>query len=146
MEQCYSWEANGHSASQEIACLLWTGQFITVFTTALQWPLFWARCIQSTPYPPVSLRYILISSHLHLDRVVSSLQVFLPKLFTHFSSTCMLHVLASSFPWLYHPNSIWWHKLWRSSLTSLHQTLTTPSFLGPNILSNLLYDLGWCDD
>jgi hypothetical protein len=35
-------------------------RFITVFTRAYKWSLPWARCIQSTPSHPISLRYILI--------------------------------------------------------------------------------------
>jgi hypothetical protein len=38
-----------------------------VFTKALHWSLSWARTIQSIPYHPISLRFILIlSNHLHL--------------------------------------------------------------------------------
>jgi hypothetical protein len=37
-----------------------TRKFITVFTTTRHWSLSWARCIQSTPSNPVSLRSILI--------------------------------------------------------------------------------------
>jgi hypothetical protein len=45
-----------------------TRRFITVFTTAHHKSLSWARCIQSTPFHPIFLRYILIlSSHLQLD-------------------------------------------------------------------------------
>jgi hypothetical protein len=33
-----------------------TLRFITVFTTARHWSLSWARCIQSTPSHPISLR------------------------------------------------------------------------------------------
>jgi hypothetical protein len=37
-----SWEANSHSASQEIPCLLWNPVFITAFTRACQWSLTWS--------------------------------------------------------------------------------------------------------
>jgi hypothetical protein len=39
-------------------------RFINVFTRALQWSLFWARSIQSIPSHPISLRSILILSHI----------------------------------------------------------------------------------
>jgi hypothetical protein len=37
-----------------------TRRFITVSTTTGHWPLSWARCIQSAPSLPLSLRFILI--------------------------------------------------------------------------------------
>jgi hypothetical protein len=41
-----------------------TTSFIIVFTGARHWSLSWARCFQSTPWHPLSLRSILIlSSH-----------------------------------------------------------------------------------
>jgi hypothetical protein len=44
-----------------------TRRFITVFTRALHWSLFWARSIQSIPYHPISLRSILkLSTYLRL--------------------------------------------------------------------------------
>jgi hypothetical protein len=45
-----------------------TRRFITVYTGARKWPLFWARLIHSITPHPISLRFILIlSSHLHLS-------------------------------------------------------------------------------
>jgi hypothetical protein len=41
-------------------------RFITVFTRACYSSPSWARCSQSTHFHPISLRYILISSHLCL--------------------------------------------------------------------------------
>jgi hypothetical protein len=65
MEQSPSWEANSHSASQEISAFHGTWRFITVFIRARHWPLSWARCILFTPSHTVTLRFILIlSSHL----------------------------------------------------------------------------------
>jgi len=40
MQQTPSGEANSHSASQEIPCLLWNPKAITVFTRACHWSLF----------------------------------------------------------------------------------------------------------
>jgi len=39
MEQSPSWEADSHSAGQEIPRLLWGPPFITVFTGVLHWAL-----------------------------------------------------------------------------------------------------------
>jgi len=44
------------------------GTFITVFTKAHQLSLYSARCIQSTPNHPISLRsFLILSSFLRLD-------------------------------------------------------------------------------
>jgi hypothetical protein len=51
MEQSPYWEADSHSASQEIPTFYGTPRFITVFTTARLWSLSWATWIQSTPSP-----------------------------------------------------------------------------------------------
>lgn len=57
MESSPSWDANSHSASQEILCILWYRGFRTRYMI-----LCWARWIHFTP----CLRYTLISSHRHL--------------------------------------------------------------------------------
>jgi len=45
-----------------------TRKFIIVFAKTRHWSLSWARWLQSTTSPPISLRSILIvPSHLHLD-------------------------------------------------------------------------------
>jgi hypothetical protein len=62
MEQSPSWEANSHSASQEITRLSWTWRFRIVFTRSRHWSLSWARWIQATPSQPTSLISILILS------------------------------------------------------------------------------------
>jgi len=47
-----------------------------VFTTAWHWSLSWARCIQSTPSHPTSLRSILIlSSHLRIGLAFHNLRI-----------------------------------------------------------------------
>jgi hypothetical protein len=41
MEQSTSWEANSHSANQEIPCLLYNRKFVTIFVGACHWSLSW---------------------------------------------------------------------------------------------------------
>jgi hypothetical protein len=62
------WKADCHSACQKISCFLYgTRRFITVFTQACHWTLFWASWIQFAPSIPISLRSIvMLSSHLRL--------------------------------------------------------------------------------
>jgi hypothetical protein len=43
-----------------------TRRFITVFKRSCPWFLSWARCIQSTPFHPISLRSVLILSSNYL--------------------------------------------------------------------------------
>jgi hypothetical protein len=65
--------------------------------------------------------------------MISSLQVFRPKLCTYFSSLpCVLHALPCHHPWFDHPNSIWWSV----GVTNLQP----PTFLlGPNISLSALF-------
>jgi hypothetical protein len=66
MERSPSWEANSHSASQDIPRFYGTRKFITMFTRSCHGCLTWAWWIQSTPSHHISLRSILIlSSILH---------------------------------------------------------------------------------
>jgi len=52
-EQSPSWEADSHSANQEIPHLLWNPRkFITVFTRGCNWTTSWARWIQYTSLHP----------------------------------------------------------------------------------------------
>jgi len=51
-----------HSTGQKIPRLYGPRKFITVFTTARHWSLYWTRCVQSTPCHPPSLRSTLILS------------------------------------------------------------------------------------
>jgi hypothetical protein len=52
-----------------------------VFTAARHWSLSWPTCFHSTPSRPISLKSILIFSHIYAKvfRVVSSRQDFQPK-------------------------------------------------------------------
>jgi len=45
MEQSPSWEANSHSASQQIPCLLWNRKVRYRVTRARHWSLSWDRRI-----------------------------------------------------------------------------------------------------
>jgi hypothetical protein len=70
-----------------------------MFTRALQWPLSWARSIQSIPSHPVSLRSILIlSTHPRLGHPSGLLLDLLPISYMHSSSlpiraTCPAHLI-----------------------------------------------------
>jgi len=86
-------------------------RFITMFTTVRHWFLSWATWIQSTSSHPIYPWCILISLliYTYVLQVVSSLQVFQPKFYTHFSFlTCVLRSRPSHAPWLNHSNSSWW--------------------------------------
>jgi len=72
------------TVTQLVKAIYETRQFITVFTTAHQWTLFWAIWIQPTPPNRISLRSILIlSSQLHLG-LLSGLLPFSDKKFYAF--------------------------------------------------------------
>jgi hypothetical protein len=49
-----------------------TQRFITMFTTAHHWSLSWARCIQSTPFSPVSHQRSILTLSSHVCLGVSS--------------------------------------------------------------------------
>jgi hypothetical protein len=49
-EQIPSWEANSHSASQEIPRLVWKQEVQYRVHKSRHWPLSWARWIQLTPW------------------------------------------------------------------------------------------------
>jgi hypothetical protein len=74
-----------------------TQKFITVFTRARHWLQSWARCIQSTPSHPISLRSILILS------TPRSYERTLPLSFPNqnivciFHLSCVLHALHIAF-------------------------------------------------
>jgi len=76
IKQSPSWEADSHSASQEIPRLYGTWKFITVFTPVRHWSLYWSTRIRSTLFHYVSLRTILI---------LPCLQIFRPKFCMNFT-------------------------------------------------------------
>jgi hypothetical protein len=79
VQHSHSQEANSFSASQEIPTFYEIQKFITTFTKAHHLSPFWARVIQSTPSPHISLRFILfVSSHLHLGLPRGSLPSCFP--------------------------------------------------------------------
>jgi hypothetical protein len=100
-------------------------RFITVFTTARNWPLSWARCIQSTPSYTTSLRFILIFIIPFMHRYSSGL--FPPSLcISHLSNSCYMphwnHPL-----WYGHRNNIW------PSVTSSHHLHVQHAVVQPDI-------------
>jgi hypothetical protein len=70
-----------------------------MFTGTCHWSLSWPRWIQFTPYNPISLRYILISSHLHLGLPSGLIPPVFPTkiLYAYFPypmhATCTTHLL-----------------------------------------------------
>jgi hypothetical protein len=73
--------------------------FITVFTRACLWFLFWDRWLQSIPSHPVPLRHILILSPANtwVFHSVSSLQCLGVNLRIHSSLSYVLHTQPISF-------------------------------------------------
>jgi hypothetical protein len=53
-------EADSHSKKKKFPAFYGNRRFITVFTRVDHWFKYYARCIQSTPSHPISLRSILI--------------------------------------------------------------------------------------
>jgi hypothetical protein len=110
MELRPSWEAPVVQLPKNLPAFYGTRRFITVFTRALHWSLFWARSIQSIPPHPISLRSTLIlSTHLRLGPPSGLFSFWLPPeypmcipLRPHSSYVpCQSHP-----PWLGHSNYI----------------------------------------
>jgi hypothetical protein len=119
-----------------------TRRVTTVFIRARHRSLSWARCSQSTPSDPISLRSILIISYSYVFRVVSSLQIFQPKQCIHFSSLpCVLHAAPVSFSLISSPCVIFRNKMvslqWRTVSPSPKPPSwrTTPCRLSPTAYS-----------
>jgi len=74
-------------------------KFITLFTSARHCSLSWATCIQSTTSHPISLRSIIISSHLCLGLPSGVFTLGLPTKILHaiLIDPCVLHALPISF-------------------------------------------------
>jgi hypothetical protein len=112
-EQSPSWEANSHSAGQEIPCLLWNPKVHYRVHNSPHWPLSWATCIQSTPPHPISLICVLIlSSHLRLGLPSAlTLRLFNQNFvcISSLSHACYMP-RQSHTPWFDFPNNILiWH-------------------------------------
>jgi len=108
-DECSPWETDKKSASH-ITCLLWNmkvNYYVHKGPSLVHISISWARCIQSTPSLPISLRSILVllSSHLCL---------------------CILHA-----PPIFHDVITWLfgeaYKLWSSSFCNLLQPPATSS-------------------
>jgi hypothetical protein len=60
----HSWEVNSCSTSQEIPVFYGPRWFITMFTRARHWTLYWATWIQCVPLISIYVRFIIVPSHL----------------------------------------------------------------------------------
>jgi len=125
MEQSPSWESYNYSV--KFPTFYGTWRFITVFTRARHWILSRTRCIQSTPSHPISLRFILISSHLCLGLPNGLMPTIFSNQDLYSFLPCMLHVLPIS-SWLEHLKIYEVYKLWSSSVCILLQSPATSSF------------------
>jgi len=121
------WEANSHSASQQIPCLLGTWRFITVFTTTHHWSLSSARWIQSKTSYCISISHssIIFPSTPRSSKWSLPFR-FLTKFFYAFlisamCATCTVHLILLALIILTFGKA---YKLW-SSLCILLQPPTT---------------------
>jgi hypothetical protein len=99
-----------------------TRRFNTVFTRALHWSLSWALSIQTTPFHPISLRFILIlSTHLRRGLPSGSLSYWLSHQYPisipllPISATCPTHLILLDLITLI----IWCHRLHGNMFTEL---------------------------
>ena len=132
--------ANSFSANQNISWILWNPKANHRVYSSQAFALSWARLFNFTLFHPISLSYILISSHLRL--CLSSGLLF--KI-SHqracaffFPHTCQT---KSQSTWFNHPYSVRWgvQKPWTCSLFIFLQPPVTSSSLDPDIfLASLL--------
>jgi len=146
MGQSPSSEANGHSSHsvrQEVPRLLWD---TNVHDRVHNIPLLVPILSQMNPvhvFQPISLRSILISSH--LNRCLPSglfpsglpTRILYPFLISSMRTTCPTRlILLYLFTLTIFGES---YKLWSSSLSSVLHPPSTSPVLGPNILLSTLF-------
>jgi len=127
--------------AKKLSALYGTWRSIAVITRAPLIPILRLMNPVHT-FHLISLRSMLILSF-HLCCLFSTCPI--PFMFADQNFVCIPHrshacyILCPSHPpWLHHPNNIWWHKLWNSSLCNIFQPPTTSSLLSPNILLSIL--------
>jgi hypothetical protein len=100
MELSPSWEPPIVQLLKNFTTFYGTRKFITVFTRALHWSLYWARSIQSIPPHSIPLRAILLlSAHLRLYPPSGLFPFGFPSnilhafLFSPIQATCPSHLI-----------------------------------------------------
>jgi len=115
-------------------------RFITAFKSASHWTLSWAMWNQPTPSHPISLKSILIFSHLRLFLPVCTLlsdENYIHFLICSLCATCPANLILLDLITLI--IIVEEHKLWNLRLCSFLQPLIISSLLGPNILFGILF-------
>jgi len=80
MKPSIFWEGNCHAATQDTLSFYGIQSFITVFTRARSWSLYWGRWINPATSHPVTLRSIpILSSHLRLSSLSGIFPSFFPN-------------------------------------------------------------------